>query len=153
MYVHTYIHDIYTQMYAGFFDTTVVYSDHVQMLSIHVCTCATHTYTYTCISLTDEASDWGKGANSIVSRLHHFFAYYGLGRKSVTYVHMYARTYIHMYVCVNIYVHLHAYIRTYIHVCAYMYVDTYMQWFHSYLANHQTFWGYAATVTPFHSLR
>ena len=36
--------------------------------------------------LTDEAADCGKGANSIVSRLHHFFEHHGLGEKNV-YLH------------------------------------------------------------------
>ena len=37
-------------------------------------------------NLTDEAADCRKGANSIVSRLHHFFEHHGLGEKNV-YLH------------------------------------------------------------------
>ena len=33
--------------------------------------------------LTDEAADTGKGANSIISRLHHFFANHSFGEQHV----------------------------------------------------------------------
>ena len=33
--------------------------------------------------LIDEASDTGKGANSIISMLHHFFQHHGLGETDV----------------------------------------------------------------------
>ena len=33
--------------------------------------------------LTDEAADCGKGANSIISRLHHFFSHHSLGEDTV----------------------------------------------------------------------
>ena len=33
--------------------------------------------------LTDEAADCGKEANSIISRIHHFFSHHGLGEKNV----------------------------------------------------------------------
>ena len=31
--------------------------------------------------LTDEAADGGKGANAVISRLHYYFEYYGLGEE------------------------------------------------------------------------